>query len=86
MNMEESIRFYDWMETKRIMPTAEDVMKHFDCSRATAYRRLDDFRRARGIYQERSGPYGIDRYVPVALPAKNRPVPAWMHPWRGVHA
>ena len=82
MNMEESIRFYDWMSTRRTMPIAEDVMTHFEVCRATAYRWLDGFRRARGIVQIQ--PDYCERYTPMALPARARPLPAWFQQSQGM--
>lgn len=77
MNMEQAIRFFDWMNDRRTMPQFEDVMGHFEVSRATAYRYLDEFRRARGIVQIQ--PDYTERFTPVGLPARTRTWPAWLH-------
>jgi DeoR/GlpR family transcriptional regulator of sugar metabolism len=78
MNFDIAITFFDWIETRRNLPTPEDVMQRFDVSRATAYRYLAEFCRARRIDRVRGGEYGIDKYEPVELPARKRPTPAWL--------
>jgi hypothetical protein len=82
MNMEQSIRFYDWMATRRTMPQFEDVMTHFEVCRATAYRWLDAYRSARGIVQIQPD-YG-ERFVPVDLPTRRPPWPAWLFQHQGM--
>lgn len=44
-----TIRFVDWMMSRRTSTTPRDLMDHFGISRATAYRWLGIYADARGI-------------------------------------
>lgn len=75
--MEKAIRVTDWIDSHRVLPTAEDVMRKFDVSRPTAYRWMTSYCDARGIARFRGGVYGQDKFEPVELPARQRPRPVW---------
>jgi hypothetical protein len=75
--VEKAVRIVEWINTRRIGPTAEDVMAHFGVSRATAYRWLNGYCDAHGIARIRIGTHCNDRYAPVEAPTRRRPVPVW---------
>jgi len=70
-----AIRIVDWIATRKMMPTAAEVMAEFDVCRATAYRWLNCFCDARGIYRERAlGNNGKpDFFIPMQLPPAPKP-------------
>jgi response regulator of citrate/malate metabolism len=70
-----TLRFVDWMTSRRSPATAEDVITHFEVSRATAYRWLRAYADARGLVWpvER-----IDGRPSLSLPSRSGGVPAYL--------
>jgi hypothetical protein len=58
-----AIRFSAWMHSRRFAVTADDVEKHFRCSRASAYRWLRFFADIHGL--ELKG--GVRGWTPGAI-------------------
>lgn len=47
-----TIKFCDWLHSRRSAATAQDVQDHFNVSRATAYRWLGAYGDARALWRE----------------------------------
>lgn len=54
----EAFRFVVWAQSLRRQPTIEEIMAHWECSRASAYRYRNAVMDAMGQYYER-GPCGV---------------------------
>lgn len=72
----QSIRFLDWMLSRRSPATPIDVMDHFEVSRATAYRWLRTYADARClVWPPRDG--RMPARAPLAFPARPGTVPQY---------